>query len=419
MLLERRVEHRNDDSRQRLTHFDTHFAPQGEHHRRNLLGQRHLLFQIGIDQRGIARREIAQVNRRVAVTTADGIQVRKYPIRNERRERSGQLRYGLEAGVQRLIGRQLVARQSAAPEPFAVQPHVPVRQVLADELLNRAGGGSRIVGLERIGHRAHERMKQRDDPTVDLGTLRHRHFGLRPGEGVDVGIKREKAVRIVKRAEELAAHFVHALDVELKIVPRLGIRDHVPAHGVRAVLLNHLERIDGVAQPLAHLVAVLVEHQSVRDDMPESDAVEQHRGQRMQREEPAPRLIDALGHEIGRVNPTELLSVDFERIMRLRVGHGSRVEPHVDQVRLAHHALAPTRHEHDLIDIRTVQVEFSVIFLAEIALGEILQRILGHEAGLDRTVDLGFQLGDRPDALQLAVILRSPDRQRSSPVARA
>ena len=262
-------------------------------------------------------------------------------------------------------------------------------------------------------------MKQRDDPTVDLGTLRHRHFGLRPGEGVDVGIKREKAVRIVKRAEELAAHFVHALDVELKIVPRLGIRDHVPAHGVRAVLLNHLERIDGVAQPLAHLVAVLVEHQSVRDDMPESDAVEQHRGQRMQREEPAPRLIDALGHEIGRVNPTELLSVDFERIMRLRVGHGSRVEPHVDQVRLAHHALAPTRHEHDLIDIRTVQVEFSVIFLAEIALGEILQRILGHEAGLDRTVDLGFQLGDRPDALQLAVILRSPDRQRSSPVARA
>ena len=227
-------------------------------------------------------------------------------------------------------------------------------------------------------------MKQRDDPPVDLGTLRHGHFGLRSGEGVDVGIKREKAVRIVKRTEELAAHLVHTLDVELEIVPRLGVRDHVPAHGVRAVLLDHLERVDGVAQPLAHLVAVLVEHQPVRDDVPESDAVEQHRGQRMQREEPAPRLIDALGHEIGRVDPTELLSVDFKRIVRLRVRHGSRIEPHVDQIFLPVHGLSGGRNQYNIVHVWAVQVDFLVIFFRVVSHLEIFEGVLLHDSCLYR-----------------------------------
>ena len=43
-------------------------------------------------------------------------------------------------GVERLVGRQFVACQTAAPEPLAVEAHVPVRQVIG----LRTSGGSYI-----------------------------------------------------------------------------------------------------------------------------------------------------------------------------------------------------------------------------------------------------------------------------------
>ena len=45
------------------------------------------------------------------------------------------------------------------------------------------------------------------------------------------------------------------------------------------MLLNHLPGVHGVAKAFAHLVAILVEHQSVRYDVLERHRVEQQRGQ--------------------------------------------------------------------------------------------------------------------------------------------
>ena len=64
-------------------------------------------------------------------------------------------------------------------------------------------------------------------------------------------------------AEELAGYILHALLIELEVIPRLGVGYHVPAQGIAAELFNLLKRINGITQTLGHLVAVLVQNQTV------------------------------------------------------------------------------------------------------------------------------------------------------------
>ena len=148
MLRRRGVEHRDQDFGQRLAHLDRHFAAQGQHHRRALLRQRHHLFEAGVDQPFVGRRERREMHRFVLVAAAHGVEVREDAVGDERCERRCEHRDGLKTGVQRLIGRQFVFRHAASPEPLAVEAHVPVREVLAHELLNGAGRRSRVVVFE-------------------------------------------------------------------------------------------------------------------------------------------------------------------------------------------------------------------------------------------------------------------------------
>ena len=278
---------------------------------------------------------------------------------------------------------------------------------------------SGVVVFERFGNVLHQRIQERDDPAVDFGTLLHRNLLFTAREAVHVGVEGEERVGVVERSEEFAAHFVDAVPVELEVVPRLRVGDHVPARRVGSVGVEHLERIDGVAQAFRHLVAVLVQHQTVRNDILESHRVEEHRGDGVQREEPAARLVDTLGDEVGGVDLAEALLV-LERVVHLRIGHGARVEPHVDQVRFAPHRLALRRDQHDRIDIGAVQVDVlgRVVLLRHVADPEIPVRVFLHDARRYRTLYFGHQLFDRTDALHLGVVLRGPYGQRGSPEAR-
>ena len=76
---------------------------------------------------------------------------------------------------------------------------------------------------------------------------------------VDIGIKSEDGIGVIKGAEELAANLVHSGLVELEIVPRLSVREHIPSQSIGAVSVESLERIHRVAQSLRHLVAILIE----------------------------------------------------------------------------------------------------------------------------------------------------------------
>ena len=108
-----------------------------------------------------------------------------------------QLGHRLQAGVERLISRQLVGCHAAAPETSAIEPHVPVTQVVVDEVCYGTACAGRIVRIQITVHVLDERVEQRQDPTINLRALGHRHIRLAVGEAVDVGVEGEEGVRIV------------------------------------------------------------------------------------------------------------------------------------------------------------------------------------------------------------------------------
>ena len=124
--------------------------------------------------------------------------------------------------------------------------------------------------------------------------------------------------------------------------PRRGIAVEVPADRVGAVLFQRVERVDRVALGFGHLLAVSVKHQTENDDVLIRRAVEQDGGLGHQRVEPASRLVDRLRDERGRELLLEYLLV-LKRIVMLREGHCTGVEPAVDDLRDPLHALLSAR----------------------------------------------------------------------------
>ena len=77
----------------------------------------------------------------------------------------------------------------------------------------------------------------------------------------------DKGTGVVKGAEEFPFHLIHSFDIEFQVIPGLGVGHHIPAQGVGSVLADRLKGIHGVAQAFRHLVAVLVEHQAIADNV--------------------------------------------------------------------------------------------------------------------------------------------------------
>ena len=107
--------------------------------------------------------------------------------------------------------------------------------------------------------------------------------------------------------------------------------------------------------------------------------------------------------------------------MYLRVRHGARVEPHVNQVKFATHRLAGGRHQYDTVHVWTVHVYLLVVLAAHVAGDETVlgDGVLGHHAGCHSLVYFAAQFLVAADYHLLGAIIRTPDRQRSAPVARA
>ncbi len=108
-------------------------------------------------------------------------------------------------------------------------------------------------------------MQAAQNPAVQLGTVLLRNLRGIGVQSVHVGVERKKSVGVVKGSEELALHLGDAVGVKLEVVPGLCVGQHVPAQGVAAVLRHRLKGVDGVAEALRHLLAVLVENQAVGD----------------------------------------------------------------------------------------------------------------------------------------------------------
>ena len=211
----------------------------------------------------------------------------------------------------------------------------------------------------------------------------------RIAETIHVGIHGKEAVRLVELRKECAARVLDAFFVELQVVPRLRICNHVPAQWVAAILADGLEGVNGIAEALGHLQPVLVEYKTIADDVLERHAVEHHCCDGVERVEPSARLIDALSYEVGGEQLSALKDVlVLKRIMYLRVGHGTTVEPHVDEVGFAAQWLPCLADKHDVVHIGAMEVYAFVVLLRIVARHESLvaQRVRRHESSLHAAV---------------------------------
>ena len=78
---------------------------------------------------------------------------------------------------------------------------------------------------------------------------------------IDVGVEREKIIGVEQRSEKSPLHLANALNVEFEVVPRLSVRNHVPARGIGPIGVERFEGVNGIPLALRHFLAVFVEHQ--------------------------------------------------------------------------------------------------------------------------------------------------------------
>ena len=188
--------------------------------------------------------------------------------------------------------------------------------------------------------------------------------------------------------------------------------------GVGAVFVEFAERVDGVAETLGHLVAVLVEDKAVGDDALECGGAADHGVDGVEGIEPAAGLVNAFCDEVG--GTAEIGAVDAAE-SGLGERHRAGIEPHVDEVRLACHLPAAGADEEDIVDIGTVEVDPVIVLLAHVLRVEalVLQGVGGHEAGFHSLVYLSVELLDAAYAHLLLSVFAAPYRERSAPEAAA
>ena len=175
--------------------------------------------------------------------------------------------------------------------------------------------------------------------------------------------------------------------------PRRGIRVEIPADRIGAVLVQRFHRVNRVALGLTHLLAVLILYMAEHDDISVRCLVEQQRGNRHQRIEPASRLVNSLGNKVSRELLLKYFFI-FKWIMMLCKRHRSGVEPAVDYLRYAVHRLAALRtlHRHR-IDVRAMQLD-------------IIRTVVGFL----------LEFGDAADRFTMAALIALPDIERCAPV---
>ncbi len=156
---------------------------------------------------------------------------------------------------------------------------------------------------------------------------------------------------------KFALHLGHGFFAESGGNPRKTACVEIPAHGVGALFIQNAPRIDYVALVLTHFYSVRIVYVSQYDTRFEGRAVKQNGRNHEQRVEPAARLIDCFGDEIGGEGFFKYLFI-LERIMILRERHRTRIEPAIDYFGRAFHLPAAlVALTGQMIQIRTVQFD--------------------------------------------------------------
>ena len=220
-------------------------------------------------------------------------QVSVHGVRDEGDERRHQLADRAQRLVERLVGGQLVAVRLRLPEPAAGAPDVPVRKVV-DEPVDPARGLVGVIAVEPACHRVHKTAQLGQQPPVEHVALCNRDCGPRRIESVEPRVRDEERVAVPQRNEELLHRLAQGLCARAVVLAHLRGRVEVPAHGVRAEVVEEEVRVQHVAARLGRLLALGVDHEAQADDVAVGVLFEEQSRDGQQRVEPAARLVHRL-----------------------------------------------------------------------------------------------------------------------------
>ena len=279
---------------------------------------------------------------------------------DEWQQRAHDLAQGDEHRVQRVVGVLLVrvVGISRSPEAIPAAPDIPVvqRVEVLDEALT---GPGEVIGIEGLRDAGHEVARLCEDVAVEhLLAVRAE---LR-ADAVGVGVEGKEVPGVPDGLDDDAHRVAHLLvvcsDGQVAASYHRG-RHQEPAQGVRADLLKDILGIGVVAQALAELLPAVSQDHPVTDAVLEGRPIKDRRRQYVHGVEPTAGLGEILDDEVRREVIVEPLLV-LERVVDLREGHRTRLEPAVEHLRdAAHHALACRVvgvRAHEVVDVRSVQV---------------------------------------------------------------
>ena len=101
--------------------------------------------------------------------------------------------------------------------------------MLCDKVFDSTSRRGGVVACQLAVYLLDERVETREDPAVDLRTIRIGDLSNGRIEAVQVAIECEELIGVVERAEVFATHLLNPLRIEADVFPRIGIGDHVPA----------------------------------------------------------------------------------------------------------------------------------------------------------------------------------------------
>ena len=212
-----------------------------------------------------------------------------------------------------------------AVERALAQLDVPIAEVAPEEVVQRAGGDAQLELAHVEGDFFDGALQPRDDPLVGGGELDGGH-----GRDVDpLRVHQHEAGGVPHLVHEVARRLDLALTVAAVVAGR-DARDEGETQRIGAVLVDHFQRIDAVAQRLGHLAALLVAHDAVQQHVAEGhlfgvlDAREDHAG------DPEEDDVVPAGEHVRRVEVVEVGRLFG--ITEGREGPERRGEPGVEHV---------------------------------------------------------------------------------------
>ena len=150
-----RIGGRDSHLLQRLFHYDLLLLTQAQYHGGQLLGQSHALLLLGIDDGVVSLGECAQVYTLLLFLVAalgGTCEVSPQTVGIEWGDGRHQLGDGLQAGVEGLVGAQLVGAHGIAPEALLAQAHKPVAHLIYGKCLDEASCLGGLIVLIALLH---------------------------------------------------------------------------------------------------------------------------------------------------------------------------------------------------------------------------------------------------------------------------